>query len=89
MSKVKVGDVLVHPIHGEMTVTNVDPFEYEEFIPELRKFEKGFKVETVFDKFIPVVKWSTMGPLGKKVSKLMFHSYYLKNVKLKGENDND
>ena len=79
--KVKVGDRLAHPAHGVMTVTNVGPATYEEFIPSIQAYEKGFRVEAVFDRFIPGVKWNASDGKGGRISMLIFHSWYLSVLK--------
>lgn len=79
--EVKTGDTLIHPAHGPMTVTNVNPSEYEEYVQETQAFEKGYRIEAVFDRFIPGVKWTVNDANGKRVSKLVFHSWYLRNLK--------
>lgn len=79
--KVKAGDKLIHPTHGEMKVTNVGPAPYEEFIPATQAYEKGFRIEAVFSRFIPGVKWSETNGAGERISKLIFHSWYLCNLK--------
>jgi len=80
---VKTGDTLIHPVHGEMTVTNVSPNTFEEFIPAVQRYETGHQIEAVFQGFIPEVKWSVTKPGGRRVSKLIFHSWYLRNLKRK------
>lgn len=82
---VKIGDILVHPAHGEMVVKNVGIPNYEEYIEEEKDFIKGHQITAVFDRFIPGVKWVLLNGEGNRVSKLIFHSYYLKNLKLKGQ----
>ena len=78
---VKTGDTLIHPLHGEMKVTNVNHAEYEEYVQETQAFEKGYRIEAIFNRFIPGVKWTATDGNGKRVSKLIFHSWYLKNLK--------
>lgn len=79
--EVKTGDTLIHPAHGPMKVTNVNPAAYEEYIPATETYEKGYRVEAVFDRFIPGVKWMVNDASGNRVSKLIFHSWYLRNLK--------
>lgn len=79
--KIKAGDTLVHPIHGPMLVANVNYAEYEEYVEATQKFEKGYRIEAVFDRFIPGVKWTAQNGKGERVSKLIFHSWYLRNLK--------
>lgn len=74
---VEVGSVLAHPVHGDLTVTKVGAEVYEEYIDEKVKFQKGVQVEAEFDRFIPGVRWAAVRPDGTKVSKLVFHSWYL------------
>lgn len=78
---VKAGDILIHPAHGKMKVTNVSPHGYEEYIPDAKAYVKGHQIEAAFDKFIPGVKWVANNPNGQRISKLVFHSWYLKNLK--------
>lgn len=78
--QVKTGDTLIHPIHGKMTVTNVNPSEFEEFINADVGFQKGNRIEAVFDRFIPGVKWVDKNANGERISKLIFHSWYLQNL---------
>lgn len=79
--KIKIGDKLIHPVHGELTITKVGTTEYEELIPE-EGFHKGFKIEGVFDRFIPGVRWIIIKD-GKRISKLIFHSWYIRRFKTK------
>lgn len=78
---VKTGDTLIHPIHGPMTVTNVNPSEYEEYIPTTETYEKGYRIEAVFDRFIPGVQKAIKNANGERISALSFHSWYLRNLK--------
>ncbi len=81
---VKAGDVLIHPTHGELTITNVGASEYEEFIPDESGFLKGHRIEGVFDRFIPGVQWVVKKSDGVRISKLIFHSWYLRKFEKKG-----
>ena len=80
MKKLKIGDVLIHPIHGDMTITNIEPNAQEEFIDD--EWRKGETITATFNKFIPSVKWS-IGSGDTAKSLLIFNSYYLKNIKVK------
>lgn len=78
---VKTGDTLIHPVHGKMKVTNVNPSAYEEYINAEEGYQEGYRIEAVFNRFIPGVKWTATDGNGKRVSKLIFHSWYLRNLK--------
>ena len=78
--EVKTGDTLIHPVHGPMKVTNVNPAEYEEFINATQAYEKGYRIEAVFDRFIPGVQKAIKDARGERISALVFHSWYLRNL---------
>jgi hypothetical protein len=77
LEKLNVGDILIHPIHGEMTVTRIEATPIKEYIPDEQKFITGRKIHANFDRFIEGVTWITKNKNGKEVSKLIFHSWYL------------
>lgn len=70
------GAVLIHPIHGEFTVVDTQDCS-DEFIDN--EWRSGYMVIADFDKFIENIRWKN--ETGN--SRLIFHSYYLKNVEVK------
>lgn len=77
----KPGDKLIHPVHGPMTVTRVGPQGYEEIVFPANERKTGRQIEARFNRLIRGVKWSEVVTGGQRVSKLVFHSYYLRNLK--------
>lgn len=73
---INIGSKIIHPQHGEMTVVELSG-NYEEFTDG--KWRKGFRITADFDKFIETITWKNK----KGNSRLIFHSYYLKNLEVK------
>lgn len=71
--------MLVHPTHGKMRVVQVVPNAPEEYIDG--GWRTGVTVHAQFDRFIPAVRWR-VGEGQHCKSKLIFHSYYLKNLEV-------
>jgi hypothetical protein len=74
MNKVQVGKKLNHAVHGELTVTQVGDRVYSEIIDG--QAQPGYQITADFDRLIDGVRWQTTKN-GKRVSQLIFHSYYL------------
>lgn len=77
---VKIGTVLIHPVHGEMTVTEIKPSAGEEFIA--KQWRSGNVITAEFDRFIPGVHWRR-GNGKNAISYLVFHEFYLSKLKVK------
>ena len=75
---VHVGQVLIHPVHGRMVVTAIDPPGDEEYIDG--KWRDGHIIHAKFDRFIPGIRWRE-GKGKNTVSKLIFHEYYLDRLR--------
>jgi len=80
MTKLKIGEVLVHPTHGEMKITGIKPNAPDEYIEG--EWRAGEIITASFGRFIPAVKWR-IGSGKTAISILVFHSHYLKNLKVK------
>lgn len=79
---VRVGSIIIHPVHGEMTVTSIGPSFNEEVEGE---FYDGRLIVARFDKLISGVKWRTK--IGDNlVSELRFHEKYLDRLEVKNGN---
>lgn len=71
---IKVGDKLIHPIHGEMIVISVDDCS-DEYIDG--KWRNGKVIVADFDRPIDCVRWRN----NDGNARLVFHSYYLKKLR--------
>jgi len=74
----KLGQILTHPIHGDMTVVDVSDTEQAAYIDD--EWRKGRVITADFDKIIAGVIWKNED---ESVSRLIFHEYYLKNLEVK------
>lgn len=77
---VKIGTILIHPVHGEMTITAIKSGGDEEYIEG--KWREGRIIRARFNKFIPAIKWRE-GKGKNTVSVLIFHEYYLAKLEVK------
>ena len=77
---IDIGTILVHPVHGEMRVTNVRQSDGEEYISN--EWRDGNIITAEFDRFIPGVQWRR-GKGKSAISYLVFHEYYLTGLEVK------
>lgn len=77
---VEVGQVLTHPVHGPTQVIAVGPYGDREVVQPDGTEQIGHRITVVFDRAIEgVAQRHYVG--GQSVSKLVFHSWYLRNLK--------
>lgn len=77
---ITIGTILIHPVHGEMTVTKIQPSDGAEYIAG--EWRPGNTITAEFSRFIPGVQWCK-NPGKNATSYLVFHEYYINRLEVK------